>query len=71
MNEEKEVLVVDDLKKPSEDDLKEILEEMKKRVATETYVGPGPTVRELNLKAKNRAKNKAARKIRRNQRKRK
>ncbi len=56
---------------PDKDELASIMEGIKNRVATESYVGPGPSVRELKLKAKNRTKNKLARKTRRAKRKRK
>ena len=55
----------------ADDEFSAAMENIKNRVATEKYVGPGPTRREIKLKAKNRDKNKLAKKARRVQRKRK
>lgn len=59
------------LEAPGKEELASIMENIKNSVNTESYTSPGLSVREIKLKAKNRSKNKFARKQRRVQRKRK
>lgn len=60
-----------DVPVPSDEEFASIMESIENNATTEQYIGPGPTRREINIKAKSRAKDKLARKARRNQRKRK
>lgn len=69
MKEEKPQLNTEEV--PNEEELSSVMERIKESSQTEKPVGPGLSASALKLRAKNRIKNKLARKTRRTQRKRK
>ena len=69
MKEEKPQLNTEEV--PNEEELSSVMERIKESAQTEKPVGPGLSASALKLRAKNRIKNKLARKTRRTQRKRK